>query len=227
MGSHAFIPEEKPSIAQGSDVPAIIGLYRAYIFSLVRPILGKALWTPSSLWIRGLLLPIFAFYISYQPQSLVPWAVALATLASVPVIVAGFIYLQLYLIIRKGTENDLSDKLPEYYSESGSRFFVISATARIVGCVGVRKRTGGQAELTYFAVRPKLANRAELADALLATAVSHARKAGFEDLFIKLNSAEVELLAAVKRAGFGKEQLTRINAWFHAHRLQLYLKKHQ
>ncbi|GIL70762.1 hypothetical protein Vretimale_3849 [Volvox reticuliferus] len=227
MSSRVSNTEEQPRIAHSSDVPAIIGLYRAYIFSLARPIIEKALLTPSSLWIRGLLLPIFAFYISYQPHSLVPWVVALATLASVPVIVAVFIYLRLYIIIRKGTENELSEKLPEYYSESGSRFFVISAAARIVGCVGVRNRTGGQAELTYFAVRQKLANSAELADALLATVVSHARKADFVDLIIKLNSAEAELLAAVKRAGFGKDQLTRINAWFHSHRLQLYLKKHR
>ncbi|GLC37829.1 hypothetical protein PLESTM_000652400 [Pleodorina starrii] len=108
----------------------------------------------------------------------------------------------------------------------GSRFFVISSSAgRVLGCVGVRNRTGGQAELTYLAVRPVLPDRDELADALLAAAVPHARRAGFAELVVKLNSAEVALLGAVRRAGFGREQLSRINAWFQAHRLTMNLKK--
>lgn len=154
MKSRALATEPQLRTVQESDVPAVINTYRTYILSLLKPILQKALITPSSLWIRAILLPLFAFYLAYQPNSIIPWVVGIATLALVPVVVAGVILLQLYLIVRKGTETELSDKISEIYNESGSRFFVVlGATGQLVGCAGVRSRTGGQAELTYFAVR--------------------------------------------------------------------------
>ncbi|KAG2498868.1 hypothetical protein HYH03_003060 [Edaphochlamys debaryana] len=245
--------EDDPPGVDDSVVAQAVEVYRAHVASQLLPILGSALRTPSSLWIRGSLLPLFFFYLTYRPASLTPYIVAVCVTPLVVIVVAVFIRVQLTILQRKATESDLSvSKLPGYFSDQGwgkdSRFFVAlepspgaakeggdggaggkaaAARGRVLGCVGVRNRSGGQAELMYFCTRPGLDDVAEVADALLDSAVTHARKAGFADVIIKINSAETALLDAARRADLdsSSEQLIPINAWFRAYRLQCSLKK--
>ncbi|KXZ52789.1 hypothetical protein GPECTOR_8g177 [Gonium pectorale] len=162
-----------------------------------------------------------------QPGSLYPWVAAAGALAFVPAAVAFFIYVQLFIIVRKGSETDLTDKLPVYFGGDGACFLVVGEPrgGRLDGCVGLKTRTGGQAELVYFAVRPGVPDPPGIADALLDAAISHARQSSFSEVVVKLNSAEAGLVNAVKVAGFGDQQLVRINAWFHAYRMILKLRR--
>ncbi|PNH12794.1 hypothetical protein TSOC_000253 [Tetrabaena socialis] len=212
----------------------IIAAYGSHIASLTFPVWRAAITTPSQLWLRMLIIPVFAAAFTWDRSPLLAISAAAIALAVVPLLVGFFIRIQLSALTKKGLDNDLQPHtLAAHYSDDGhghgSRFFYLPDPAnpehQALGGVGVAHRKGGQAELMYLAVRPDAEDKDALADALLAAAITHARKSGFAEMYIKINCAEKVLLAAVRRAGLGNEQLIVVNPWFHAFRLQLNLKK--
>ncbi|GFR43960.1 hypothetical protein Agub_g5103 [Astrephomene gubernaculifera] len=78
--------EHRPRQVTDNDVSAVIDTYRAHTFSLLLPILRVAITTPSSLWIRGALIPVFAAFVTYQPNSIAPYIVGCIALLLVPLL---------------------------------------------------------------------------------------------------------------------------------------------
>ncbi|KAG2453477.1 hypothetical protein HYH02_001698 [Chlamydomonas schloesseri] len=118
-----------------SEVTETIEVYRSHVLSLLRPIWWAALSTPSTLWLRGLAVPPFIFFSIYMHtadgRGILPWVGGALAALVVPLLVGGFVLLQLHLIARKGTDKDLSEqKLMGYFSDQGwgkgSRFFVVT-----------------------------------------------------------------------------------------------------
>ncbi|KAG2439338.1 hypothetical protein HXX76_004697 [Chlamydomonas incerta] len=143
-----------------SEVPGAIDVYRSHVLSLLRPIWWAALSTPSTLWLRGLAVPPFIFFSIYMhvpDNRVLPWVCGAIAALIVPLLVGGFVLLQLHLIARKGTDKDLSEeKLLGYFSDQGwgkgSRFFVVTEgdlarrAAKQAAAVGSKEAPAGEGE---------------------------------------------------------------------------------